>query len=202
VTAEGWHRSPMDRGHAYYLMVECQGTDQETDENHFMTALEEALEEEIIVDAILPKSETERRALWDIREDFEAILQEKPLFLYDVSLPIGDMETYVQEVEAAVAQTWPDGEVYTLGHIGDGNLHFFVSPGEGDESLHGLSDECVYGPLAKYQGSVSAEHGIGTEKKNWLSSSRTEAEITLMRTLKKSLDPKNILNPGRVFDLS
>ena len=149
----------------------------------------------IIVDAVLPKSEAERRALWDIREDFEVIL---PGYLYDVSLPIREMDSYIQQVTGSVAEKWPHSACYVLGHVADGNLHLFVQPGQAGD-LHAASDELVYTPLAKLQGSVSAEHGIGTEKLGWLSHSRSAEEIAMMKLLKRSLDPKGLLNPGRVL---
>jgi FAD/FMN-containing dehydrogenase len=85
-----------------------------------------------------------------------------------------------------------------LGHMADGNLHFFIAPGEQGD-FHKASDECVYEPLKQYGGSVSAEHGIGLEKISWLPHSKSNDEIQLMRKLKHSLDPNNILNPGRVL---
>jgi FAD/FMN-containing dehydrogenase len=84
--------------------------------------------------------------------------------------------------------------------MGDGNLHFLISVGDGSDSARRAVNECVYEPLADIGGSVSAEHGIGLEKKRYLGLSRSEAEIGLMRTLKKALDPKGILNPGKIFD--
>ena len=110
---------------------------------------------------------------------------------------------YVEEVKANLKKHWPANQFYALGHIGDGNLHFIVTPGvtgSNVASLHAICDECVYRPLARLGGAVSAEHGIGLEKKGWLPVSRSPAEIELMRLLKRSLDPKNILNPGKVFD--
>lgn len=201
VTEPGFHRAPMDRDYNYYVVMEASGFGTPEDEERFMGILEEAIEQELIVDAILPKSESERDAIWAIREDFEAITDINPTFLYDVSLPIRHMDAYTREVDALVKAQWPDSECYVLGHIGDGNLHFFVQPGFGDESLHAASDHAVYTPLQQYAGSVSAEHGIGTEKKKWLPSSRNPAELALMRQLKRSLDPKNLLNPGKVIDL-
>jgi len=200
VTSEGWHTSPMGRDHNYYVIVECDGTHKEQDETNFLNALEGALETGFIEDAVLPKSESERRAIWNIRENFEALYQNKPIFLYDVSLPIKNMEYYINEVQARLKQRWGNVFCSILGHIGDGNLHLFVCPGEGGEELHIKSDEDVYTPLVKYGGSVSAEHGIGTEKKAWLHLSRSPVEIKLMKHLKKSLDPKGILNPGVIFD--
>ena len=200
VTEEGAHSSPMDRNHNFYIITECDGRDTSHDKYMFMTALEKALEGGIIQDAIIPKSEGERRAIWGIREDFERILETQPTFLYDVSLPIKNMDAYIIEVKERLKNRWSNVKYYVLGHIGDGNLHIFVSPCEEGKNLHEQSDEDVYTPLIQYGGSVSAEHGIGVEKKKWLHLSRSDVEITLMKQLKKSLDPKGILNPGVVFD--
>ncbi|HKY89568.1 MAG TPA: FAD-linked oxidase C-terminal domain-containing protein, partial [Nevskiaceae bacterium] len=95
---------------------------------------------------------------------------------------------------------WPGSRCDVIGHIGDGNLHFFVHPGHvtGDH-LHEQSDEDVYAPLGAIGGSVSAEHGIGREKRTHLGISRSADEIALMRVLKQSMDPKGILNPGKVL---
>ncbi len=203
VTAPGFHRSPMSRDHAYYVVMETNGADSVADAAQFMSALEEAVESGLVVDAVIPKSEAERTALWDIREDFEAITEVHPTFLYDVSLPIVHMDEYIQQVESRLAARWPEGKCYVLGHIGDGNLHLFVTPkitaGIKDHNLHAQADKHVYEPLMPYGGSVSAEHGIGVEKRDWLGSCRSEPELALMRQLKHSLDPKNLLNPGKIF---
>ena len=124
-------------------------------------------------------------------------MQLEPLYLYDISLPIRDMENYVDEVYRLVEQRFPNGRTWTLGHIADGNLHFFISPGEEGDHYH-AANECVYDPLQQYGGSVSAEHGIGVGKRRWLPHSRSRADIALMRMLKRTLDPKGILNPDRV----
>ncbi|MGB0922166.1 MAG: FAD-binding oxidoreductase [Alphaproteobacteria bacterium] len=199
VTAEGWQRAPMDRDYPFYVVVQAEGTNPGADEAAFTDLLESALNDGDIVDAILPKSEAETRAIWEVREDFSAILENDPYFLYDVSLPIKDMAAYVKKVEADVATKWPNGACYTLGHIGDGNLHFFVAPGV-TAATHGECDAVIYGALAGFAGSISAEHGIGVEKKSWLTTSRSEDEVATMRLLKAALDPKGILNPGVVID--
>ena len=199
VTETGWHRAPMDRSHAFYVMLEAEGAQPDADRAHFEAAMEHALTQGIVADAVIPQSESERRALWEIREDFEALYERKPIFLYDVSLPIRDMEHYVLEVQRRLMQRWPSSRCDVIGHIGDGNLHFFVHPGEPGEDQHAQSDEMVYAPLAPIGGSISAEHGIGTEKRRHLGISRSADEIALMRALKGTLDPKNILNPGKVL---
>jgi FAD/FMN-containing dehydrogenase len=203
VTAPGWHVSPIDRHHEFYVVIEAQGPDPEDDARRFQAAIEGVHEAGLISDAVLPKSGAERERIWAIREDFEALRQHTPLFLYDISLPLREMLSYAEEVRSGLQKQWPTSHFFALGHIGDGNLHFFVAPGvqQADvNALHALSDEIVYRPLERRGGAVSAEHGIGLEKKAWLSVSRSPAEIELMRTLKRALDPKNILNPGKVID--
>ena len=198
VTGAGWHRPPLGRDHAFYVVFQSEGSDPDADEARFERVLEAAFEQGLIVDAVLPKSASEVREIWNIREDFEAILQYHPQYLYDVSLPIRDMQNYVDEVYALLEQRLPGSVAFTLGHIADGNLHLFVCPQrEGDH--HDLANRCVYDPLRAYGGSVSAEHGIGMDKIRWLPHSRSPEDIALMRTLKRSLDPKDILNPGRVL---
>jgi FAD/FMN-containing dehydrogenase len=200
VTEPGWHRAPMDRDHPFYVIAEATGADEEADAAQFMNCLERAAGDGLVADAVIPKSAGERAALWAIREDFEAVVQPKPTFLYDVSLPIRDMDEYINDVTAGLRQRWPEGQCHVIGHIGDGNLHLFVSPGTTGEQLHAEADEEVYGPLSRFGGSVSAEHGIGLEKKRWLPTSRSPTEIALMQLLKRTLDPHNLLNRRKIFD--
>ena len=201
VTTEEGHKAPIERNAPYYVITECTGTDPDHDQEIFMATMEKALDQNIIQDAVIPSSEQQRSEIWNVREGFEPILSNDPIFLYDISLPIINMEEYVREVEMKVAKTWPLSDCFVIGHIGDGNLHLFICPKEGDQTLHQKSNEIVYDPLRRFGGSVSAEHGIGNEKKAWLSYCRSDEEITLMKTLKKTLDPNNILNPGVIFDL-
>lgn len=200
VTGDNGHRAPLPRDYSFYVVFESEGSNPEADASRFEDVLEQALADGLIVDAVIPKSESESRAIWEIRENFEGILVPEPVYLYDVSLPIRDMAAYVAAVKAKVAERWSGGQCYAIGHVADGNLHLFVRPLEQGD-FHRASDECVYEPLAEVGGSVSAEHGIGTEKLSWLPHSRSAAEINLMRSLKLSLDSNNILNPGRVITL-
>ena len=198
-TEPGGHRAPMDRDYPFYVMLQAEGADAVADTARFETLLEAAFEAGLIVDAVIPKSESERRALWDLREDFEAMLHGRTTFLYDVSLPIREMTSYVTEMRANIAAEWPEARCIVFGHMADGNLHLFVQPGI-DGAEHAVCDEAVYAPLKSRHGSVSAEHGIGAEKRAWLGYCRSEGEIAVMRALKQALDPKQLLNPGRIFD--
>jgi len=204
VTEPGGHPPPLDRDYPFYVVMEAQGGDPEKDDERFMAVLEAAYEQALILDAVISKSAAEREKVWAVREDFEAILQSGSCFLYDISLPIKYMEAYVKQVDAGLTQALPGCRFYSFGHLGDGNLHFFVVAGSNDQrdyhELHKLADQAIYRPLAERNGSVSAEHGIGVEKKAYLPLCRSEAELQLMRALKSTLDPKGILNPGRIFD--
>ena len=196
VTAEGHHRAPLNRDYPFYVLLEAEGADPIADEERINHVLERAFEDGLIVDAVIPKSDTERRALWDIREVFDPVL---PSYLYDVSLPIKDMATFVDRLESAMKRRWPKVVCNVFGHIADGNLHLFLNPGEeGDH--HSECDQIVYGCLDDFEGSISAEHGIGVEKRSWLKNSRSSQEIALMRSLKQLMDPENLLNPGKIFE--
>lgn len=198
VTEEGGHRAPLSRDYSYYVVFQAEGSDPSTDDARFERVLMAALDAGMIADAVIPKSDSETQDLWNIREDFEAILKPEPCYLYDVSLRIRDMQNYVEEVKRRVSERWKNGRCYAFGHMADGNLHFFLLPFE-EGDFHVESNECVYGPLQSLGGSVSAEHGIGVEKLSWLPYSRSAEDLRLMHNLKRSLDPNNILNPGRVL---
>jgi len=198
-TVAGGHEAPLDREHAAYVILETQGVDPATDAERFERAIGAALGQGLVADAVIAKSGAERNRIWAIREDLDPIRGHAPLLAYDVSLPIRDMPAYVEQVRARVAARWPDGRFYSFGHMGDGNLHFVVCPGEAGAHVHQEADAAVYEPLVQYGGAVSAEHGIGLAKKPWLGLSRSGSEIGLMRLLKQSLDPRNILNPGKVL---
>lgn len=195
VTADGSHRAPLGREYPFYVVIEAEGADPEADAERFQKQLESSFDSGDIVDAVIPQSEDERRAIWNIREVFESLL---PAYLYDVSLPIRHMDTYVNNTRENLKRISPAGRLFTFGHIADGNIHFFIKPGI-EEDLRKACDNIVYRPLQKFGGSVSAEHGIGTEKMRWLGTARTPQEIALMAQLKSVLDPTNILNPGRVL---
>jgi FAD/FMN-containing dehydrogenase len=192
-------RPPVPHGHPYYVLVEAMGGDQAGDTARFETALMAALEDGLAADAVIAKSQAERNAMWALRDDVAQVLRLGHIFAFDVSLPIATMESYITEVRAGLAAKWPGYRLAVFGHLGDGNLHLIPGIDGGEEDREAV-EEAIYAPLRSRQGSVSAEHGIGLEKRAYLSWSRTAEEIALMHTLKAALDPKNILNPGKVLE--
>ena len=175
------------------------GSDQLKDEEHFETLLSEALDKSLISDAVLAKSEKERKGLWALRDDVEKQAQFGPTVMFDVSLPISRMEKYVSQVNKNLHVHWDEFHFVVWGHLADGNLHLVVGVGDLRRETIRKIEESVYGPLELIGGSVSAEHGIGFEKKPYLHLSRTKEEINFMKALKKTFDPNGILNPGLIF---
>lgn len=197
----GRHQPPLPGDHSYYVIVEASGMDPDRDEDFFTGLMASLLEEELAVDAVIAISESQRQAIWNIREDVEGLIHAvAPVAVFDISLPIGEMERYIDQlVDAVTSNLGPDSRVITFGHLGDGNLHIGVAPRPWSEEACHRAEELVYRPLEAIGGSLSAEHGIGLEKRDWLHVSRSAEEIALMRLLKSTLDPKNLLNPGKVF---
>ena len=190
----------LPHGHGVYALIESLGADQESDDERLERALGRALEEGVIVDAVIAKSDTERRAMWAPREDVFQTRRYGPTHNFDISVPIPEMPGYVQKIRASLERIVPGIHIWVFGHIADGNLHVAVSAGDRHEETFDQIESCVYEPLREFSGAISAEHGIGLERKSHLGISRSPAEIAVMRALKKALDPRGILNPGKVFD--
>jgi FAD/FMN-containing dehydrogenase len=189
---------PLSQEHEYYVLLESSGGDPVRDQAQFEDAVGAALEAGIVVDAVICTSDSQRESLWALRDDVEGIFRLGMPVAFDVSLPLAAMESYVTEVVGRLEREWPGYRRFVFGHLGDGNLHIIAAGPPDAAARHGI-ERCVYEPLAARGGSVSAEHGIGCEKKPWLSLCRSPAELALMRKLKQALDPKGILSPGRVL---
>jgi FAD/FMN-containing dehydrogenase len=196
-TEPATNQPPISQEYPYYVLVEAIGSDEARTE----AVLAEAYEKGLIVDAVIAQSEAQRQQLWALRDDVAQCFRYSPNYAFDVSLRISRMEAYLEEVNQRLADRFEEVHNFTFGHMGDGNLHLVISVGKGGPEVRSSVEQCVYEPLADISGSVSAEHGVGLEKKPYLGISRSDTEIALMRTLKKALDPKGILNPGKIFDL-
>lgn len=191
---------PLSQTFPFYVLMETHGQDAEKDKILFEEFLEKSLEEGLIADAAIAQSQQELDWFWGIRENVELVFSvHSPVFLFDVSLAISDMDAYIKKIRTELQNIWPDLHFYSFGHMGDGNLHLFVSCGDDEASTKHLVEEIIYKPLQLIDGSITGEHGIGLEKKSWLHLSRTLEEIQLMKTIKKAFDPKGILNRGKLF---
>lgn len=191
-------RAPLPQGSPFYVLVESMGGGAAGDAERFRAALEQATEEGLVVDAVIAQSQAEVAGIWALRDDVLQTARWGLPFAFDVSVPISAMHAYVEGVKADLRAAWPAVRAFVFGHMGDGNLHLVISPDGLPADARAAVERIVYAPLQQLGGAISAEHGIGFEKKSWLPMSRSEAEINLMRTLKQALDPKGILNPGRV----
>lgn len=191
---------PLEPGAAQYVLIETMGVDQEHDTAAFESLLEDLMEQDLLIDGVLAKSDRERELIWEIRDEVEPVIGGAHNF--DVSLRSADVGEYVRKVEAAIAKLLPEANVVGFGHLGDNNVHISVSNVVWDADKIRQVEEQVYGCLAPFDGAISAEHGIGLEKRAYLPISRSDAEIELMKTLKRTLDPNNILNPGKVVDVA
>ena len=171
--------------------------------------LEEALmaeaEDGCILDAIVAKNTGEAERLWRLRHSIaEAERQEGKALKHDISVPLSKMQTFLDRGDRLLAELRPDLELVAFGHVGDGNLHYnVVLPREMPEDEWLAEGRRITGALYdlvdELSGSFSAEHGVGQAKKDWLAAYRGGTEFELMKMLKKTLDPANILNPGKVF---
>ena len=192
-------RSPFAEAHPLYALIEHASFDAADDGERFAAALAEALDTQVIRDAVIAQSVADARALWAVRECTAEFPVRLDPINFDVSLPIGEIGTFVERCRAALDRQWPGNESYFFGHIGDSNLHLTVD----GRSLPGVDHHAVYafvyemlGPL---HGSVSAEHGIGLLKREFLPISRSPEELAAMAAIRQALDPHGILNPGKLF---
>jgi FAD/FMN-containing dehydrogenase len=193
-------RAPLPQGAPFYVLIESLGGDSAADAERFQSAFETAVEHGLVADAVVAKSQAERDALWALRDDVMQTARWGLPFAFDVSVPIAGMQAYVERVKTDLRANWPTARAFVFGHMGDGNLHVVVSPDGLPADARPALERVVYAPLQQMGGAISAEHGIGLEKRAWLPISRSPAEIALMRTLKRAMDPKGILNPGRVIE--
>lgn len=182
----------------FTVIIEQEGQGAEGDREAFEAFLSSALEDGIVVDALVSHSEKESRDFWSVREGHP--MDRLPALVnFDVSLPIGSLGAFAADCEAALLARFPRAHVSFFGHVADSNLHIAVSQeGADDTALHEI-DTITYDLVRSHGGSISAEHGIGTLKRDFLCYSRSSQEIEVMRLIKTALDPRNILNPGKVI---
>jgi FAD/FMN-containing dehydrogenase len=194
------YKPPLPYGAPYYVLFESLGSNRERDEEDFQRLLEDAWDQGLISDAAMAHSESDLQWFWNIREDVGQLLS---IFTYrqdfDISLPQSEVETYVLEVKKKLNRKLGITTCFAFGHLGDGNIHLLVDKPEDTLEMKEEIDAIVYAPLAQMHGSVSAEHGIGIDKKKYIGISRSADEIDIMKKIKAVVDPNGIMNPGKIF---
>ncbi len=191
-------KNPFSQSYACYALVQYQGADNSQMAEMFESMLCDALQRGMVDDVMVAQSSREADNFWRIRDGIGDVLKLlAPTLGFDVSIPIRDMQSFVEMVEAELKSQFPSARLLLFGHIGDSNLHLAVGLGNVDDGLK--IAELVYQKVSYYQGSISAEHGIGKLKKKYLPLSRSSEELALMKQLKLALDPQQILNPGRII---
>ncbi len=192
--------APLPPGRPYYALLETSSAGAGGAAN-LEALLGAVLEDGTVLDAVVAKSGAENEALWKLRDvSVEVTRTLMPAVPFDVSLPIAAMERFVPAFEAAVRAVDPRCDTIVYGHLGDGNLHLGVhQPPDRPEAFQAIQ-QAVYALVGEYGGSISAEHGIGVSKREFLPHSRSREEIAAMQALKDALDPKHLLNRGRVLE--
>lgn len=195
VMLDGEHGWPLEKRYNFHVLADLTGDDAS---GKLEAIVADAWSQGLITDAAVAQNRAQVEAFWAIRDDIAALARHlSPLATYDISLPQGEMEDYVVRLRQNLTKRWADARLIVFGHVADGNLHLLVPLGE-DRDDSQVSD-LVYGPLQALNGSISAEHGIGLDKRSYLAMSRSPEELAMMRSLKALLDPDNLLNPGKIF---
>ena len=197
---------PFSNPHPQYVLLELSDTESE---EHGMAMLEtvigQALEEEMIQDAVVASSLSQSKALWNLREHIPlAQAEEGKNIKHDIALPISEIAGFIHETDALLQQSFPGCRMVTFGHLGDGNLHYNVSAplGVADDLFikeQAAVNRVVHDSVHRFGGSISAEHGLGALKRDEILLYKSEIEIRLMHSIKQALDPLNLMNPGKVL---
>lgn len=199
---------PLAAPSPWYVLIElASGGEGDALSQALEAMLETAMEKGLVTDAAIAQSGAQRAEFWRLRESMSDVQRlEGGSIKHDVSVPVSAVAGFIARASRAVEKALPGIRPVPFGHVGDGNIHFNLSQPEGMDKLAYLArwDEMsaiVHGIVREYGGSISAEHGVGRMKRDEIAATKSPVEIELMRTLKRALDPKNILNPGKVVSL-
>jgi FAD/FMN-containing dehydrogenase len=198
-------RDPFDRTHAWYVLVEVSSSAQAGVEEAFEAVLAEAIETGIAADAVLAASLDQAASFWRLRESLSEVQRfEGGSIKHDVAVPVARVPEFLAEGIATIEALVPDSRPLPFGHLGDGNIHFNVSQPVGGDKAAFLArweevNAAVHAVVGRFGGSISAEHGIGRLKRDLLPGVKDPVELALMREIKAMLDPRGIMNPGKVL---
>jgi FAD/FMN-containing dehydrogenase len=196
--------SPFSEPSGCYVVMEAERRSEEASHAWLASLFDDG----IVSDGTMAQHATQAAQLWALREGISESLSATGLpHKNDISLPVAGLEAFTADLEELIAERYPAFEVCLFGHIGDGNLHVNVMKPDALDKASFLAetskvDHAIFALVERHGGSISAEHGIGLLKKPYLGYTRSPAEIAAMRAIKRALDPKGIMNPGKIFDLA
>lgn len=196
---------PFDTPAPFYALLEFEATSEDVMDKA-MSLFEECVEQGWVVDGVISQSETQAKNLWTLREGISESISVRTPYKNDISVVVSKVPGFLNEINEVVTEHYPDFEIIWFGHIGDGNLHLNILkpldlPNEEFFAKCVNVNKWVFDIVEKYNGSISAEHGVGIVKKDYLQYTRSPEEIAIMKGIKLVLDPKGVMNPGKIFDL-
>jgi FAD/FMN-containing dehydrogenase len=187
----------------FYALLEFEASTEEV-ANDALAIFEHCVEQGWVLDGVMSQSEQQLQNLWKLREYISETISHWTPYKNDISVTVSKVPAFLKDIDAIVEANYPDFEVVWFGHIGDGNLHLNILKPEHmgkDEFFAKCAtvNTWVFETVAKYNGSISAEHGVGMTKRDYLGYSRSDAEIACMKAVKAVFDPNGIMNPGKIF---
>jgi FAD/FMN-containing dehydrogenase len=195
--------APFETDCPFYALLEFEATTEERAEQALAT-FEHCVEQGWVLDGVMSQSEQQLQNLWKLREYISETISHWTPYKNDISVTVGKVPAFLKEIDAIVGEHYPDFEIVWFGHIGDGNLHLnILKPDAMDKDEFfgkcATVNKWVFETVQKYNGSISAEHGVGMTKRDYLEYSRSPEEIEYMKAVKAVFDPNGIMNPGKIF---
>lgn len=198
-------REPLESTPPWYVLIELASGEPDGAEAAMERLLTAAFEEGLIVDAAIAQNDAQKAEFWRLREEHSAALKpEGGGWKHDVSVPVSRIADFIDEATAAVERFHPGCRVSVFGHVGDGNLHYDVIPGVGEDVAAFIArwmegSQVVHDVVARYDGSISAEHGLGRLKTDEARRYKSPLEIATMQAIRQAIDPQRIMNPAVLF---
>lgn len=197
--------APFETEAPFYALLEFEATSEQLMDDA-MGLFESCVEEGWVLDGVISQSETQLNNLWRLREGISESISPRTPYKNDISVVVSKVPEFLNEINDVVTEHYPDFEIIWFGHIGDGNLHLNILKPENLDNEEFFSkcvqvNKWVFDIVAAHKGSISAEHGVGIVKKDYLGYTRSAVEVEMMRGIKKVFDPKGVMNPGKIFDL-
>ncbi|SFM76307.1 FAD-binding oxidoreductase [Halopseudomonas yangmingensis] len=195
--------APFETDCPFYALLEFEALNEDI-ANQALEIFEHCVEQGWVLDGVMSQSEQQLQNLWKLREFISETISHWTPYKNDISVTVGQVPAFLHDIDAIVGEHYPDFEIVWFGHIGDGNLHLNILKPEAmskDEFFGKCAtvNKWVFEIVQKYNGSISAEHGVGMTKRDYLHYSRSPAEIALMKGVKAVFDPNGIMNPGKIF---